>query len=406
LKALRLSSYVLALGLVLSTATQLRFLPSFGVGELLLLVWCIFISLKVLLKNRSINVSQSKYFIFYWYCSFLFLFIGWEISLILGYRITEGARDFIAYLFNSVLFFLFFVSSDLAQRFKFLSEGYYMISVVYLIVVFSILQIDSTFAFKFLLFGGNRLSGFSDNPNQFALLLLPLPYLSIYYLKSASKYSLKAFHLLSLFLAVTAGFRTQSDALIVAWGASVALLILGFYIYRFLKRRTMVQYAAILFLLLFMVLLLFINADWIMEQKNEYMEEIIFSNSQTGIRFNLWLNGLQAMSASPIFGLGPGAFSGVTGAFQQTEAHNTFIDWGTNTGMLGITLMLFFLIAIGYKLIKKKKYLLIAMLCAILVFSMFHFTLRQPMFWFCIVMIILLMESNETWKYGNYSRKP
>ena len=76
---------------------------------------------------------------------------------------------------------------------------------------------------------GNRLQGLSANPNQFALLLLPLPFLIAYRI-ATTRFHL-SYLMLAIFLSGT-GLATGSDALILCWIAGG-----GFILFYYLHRR-------------------------------------------------------------------------------------------------------------------------------------------------------------------------
>ena len=65
-------------------------------------------------------------------------------------------------------------------------------------------------------YNGERFSGLSANPNQFAFALLVLPFLLVHYYKSAA-WPLRVMIGVSFLLSVVLGYLTVTHALLVAW---------------------------------------------------------------------------------------------------------------------------------------------------------------------------------------------
>jgi O-antigen ligase len=109
-------------------------------------------------------------------------------------------------------------------------------------------------------------------------------------------------------------------------------------------------------------------------------------------RFTLWLNGLQAIRESPLFGFGPGSFSGKAAPFQSNEAHNSFIDWGMSTGAVGLTIYLGLLAWTARCALRSGEVIPVAMLISVVMVSVFGYVLRQPDFWMVLVLVLILSE--------------
>jgi hypothetical protein len=107
------------------------------------------------------------------------------------------------------------------------------------------------------------------------------------------------------------------------------------------------------------------------------------------VRMALWKHGLGAISKSPIVGFGPGHFSGLDSSFQNDEAHNTLIDWGTDTGIVGVAALIAWLAVIIRQSWRIGSGVALAGILAAIAFSQFHFVLRQPIF--LIGLLVLAM---------------
>lgn len=99
------------------------------------------------------------------------------------------------------------------------------------------------------------------------------------------------------------------------------------------------------------------------------------------MRFCLWRHALDAVDQKPLTGWGPGPHSGITGPLMQEEAHNTWLDWATQSGLIGLIALTAYMLWIFIRLLASGRYELLALFVALISFSMFHHTLRQPLFW-------------------------
>jgi O-antigen ligase len=79
--------------------------------------------------------------------------------------------------------------------------------------------------------------------------------------------------------------------------------------------------------------------------------------------------------------MGPGAHSGLKDPFEGVEAHNTLLDWGTQTGLPGMAALAAYFIWVFWRVARRRQYELTAMLIALYCFAMFLDVLRQPLFW-------------------------
>jgi O-antigen ligase len=103
-----------------------------------------------------------------------------------------------------------------------------------------------------------------------------------------------------------------------------------------------------------------------------------------------WTNGIRAMMHSPLVGFGPGSYSGEFGPFESKEAHNSLVDWGASTGMLGIALHLSLFAWCLLRCLRAGQLILFAMLTALAGASMFGYFLRQPIYWMLLVLAVML----------------
>jgi hypothetical protein len=115
--------------------------------------------------------------------------------------------------------------------------------------------------------------------------------------------------------------------------------------------------------------------------------ELLQDRGQGSERLRAWWSGLEAVSGSAssfLVGLGPGPHAYDTRSIWPMEAHNTYIDWCTTTGVIGLISLLLLLV---FRTVKSGCLSLFGLMIALLVFSSTHFVLRQAVFWFALVLV-------------------
>ena len=285
---------------------------------------------------------------------------------------------------------------------------------------------DAALIQKFALndMGDVRYAGWSENPNQLALFFIPLPV----WLAALWRDVLKprwsqtvGFGLLLLALMLM-GLLVRSDGLFVVWVFEFAvLLVLRLRWDLKVSRMSLFGYALAMVLCVLLVKTFahgevrksFQCAAQHLSQglnpwkANCYQEEtfqdkeamrIGYSDpvEKTGIRQDLWKNGLKAWREAPLFGHGPGAYSWYSNPEVQKaieasgqsreEAHNITIDLLTQGGILlgtaWLALLLYLLVG-AWRIRDSYTFSVVLMIG---VFTMFHYHLRQPYLWFGLIL--------------------
>jgi O-antigen ligase len=98
-------------------------------------------------------------------------------------------------------------------------------------------------------------------------------------------------------------------------------------------------------------------------------------------RTNLVRHGLASVFASPLFGWGAGSFSGLHGPFQGYEAHNTFVDFASQFGIIFPLSMYGIMVAAMLILLRERKFFLASFVLAYIESGLFHFSGRHFVFW-------------------------
>jgi hypothetical protein len=354
----------LGVALTLSISTKLRLMGlPLGFGELMIFLFIVFVYTT---KKITFNYNDIIFVIAFYFISFL----GAGAAI---YWNSFHVEHFLHYMFSfsfAIIFYhslKFLLSSDFKS--SIVTSSFVMTSVFLLLVLYS-----GSFIYKDLFYyggGGGRFSGLSKNPNQLALLLAFIPFL-VCRLKVV--FLFKACILIAI---IAISYSTKSDALYIS--VSIACIVAcgallfkrsGLYVKFFA-----ISVASIVSLLL--ISYVFTYFFFLYDSLNQ-------EGGQADVRINLWVNGLIAFLYSPLFGLGPGAHSGIISPMSGSEVHNSFIDMLTMFGVFSCFLY-YYLFDIVKKLYKGSEYCLLGALVSILVFSMFHMTLRHPLFW-CVIL--------------------
>jgi O-antigen ligase len=224
-----------------------------------------------------------------------------------------------------------------------------------------------------------------------------IPFIGFNLLKQGNTFSKKIkilYGFLSLF-SIFAGIMIQSDALKFAWAISFCLIfILSWskiaYTGRIGNWKSVFIYVLIPIVTI-SIFLLIVQPFYI--ALTDKIDVLYGDGGEGSVRIDLWRNAAEAIRSSFLLGLGPGAFSGIKGPFLGTEAHNTILDWGMSSGVIGMFIFIALLLWVGWKAIIRGNILLITAMVAIIVFSLFHYVLRNPIFWFYLV-VIATMDAN------------
>lgn len=369
---------ILSLSIVFTIFTQLRILNlPVGLGEITLML----LGIAVFVDSCSYKMIKnllSNIFVRFWLISFLLLTVGFLYSKNIGLdiKLHYVIYDYLAYGF---VFFVILLLVALNDYYEINIDKITKNIVIYSIIFYMILLIipvafyDSVGLMKY--FHGNnngRFVGLSLNPNQLALFFSPVIFFIFHFLKK-EKY-LPILYVLLFVLCFLLILCICSTALWLSWIIGIGMIAI-YCLYSKLdiynKKKFLIL--SILFLTVCFIFLYF------------YTYEIMYlikDSEQVDGRLSLIKKALNNFCQSPFFGLGPGPHSFKEDITYAWEAHNTIVDLMTQVGIAGLSAYLYLIFHIGRNLIYSKKIYLFVALVALFVFSLFHFVLRHPIFWF------------------------
>lgn len=378
---------LLPLSLVLIVMTNLRisFLP-IGPGEVLLVLW-IFKELIYSIFNRSFPTDRRTGIIFR---DFLIIFFVMHLgiinaSLTSNYRIEGIIHAQLAHFLS--LFMVLILASP--KHYPKLKDYVRTTIVLGTLIFFGLYLLNKYAGFTAirLMYGGVRFTGGARNPNQLALFLVSQPFLVLYFLveesRNTKKTSVFIFWIILLVLTIILGLATQSDGLYGTWILSV-IILLTVNIFANLKFPSSLLVMLVFFISILLILV--INENYRLLQK--FIIDWFNELDEGGSRAFLWVEGLKQTFKFPLFGLGSGSF--IKLGTLQVESHNTFIDLALQGGYIALII---FLIMLG-RIVKgiRKQPILITAFSSLIIFSMSHYVLRQPIFWFICVSMLSISD--------------
>lgn len=406
---------ILALGLVLTTASQLR--PaglSIGPGEVSLVIWVGLMlgEMKDLLHSKM-TPALSRMLVF-WILFIISLCLGSATAFVIGdiHDPNLFIHDILAYAILLAVSLLCAVEPDAGCHIHRVAWLLTLFSTVFLglqlISAWGLLTIPHTDPWYW-----ERFRGLSDNPNQLAIFCAIITFLSIHFIEHIAGPSRKAIAALCAALSIYVGRLTKSDTYAV-------ILVTGILLFALLKFRTWLAMpkpsfgraaagiAIISLPIITVTAFLFANLveaetfDLMMKMAKGTRQE----TSQTAnIRLNAWSSAINRGIESGMLGLGPGPHIDIPSVLVAArrediepkyiehpqvngtpnfEAHNTFLDLFTQGGLIA-TLSFTWLVGTAFLTAYRTHFdALTVVVWSIIVLSMFHLIIRQPMFWFAV----------------------
>lgn len=270
----------------------------------------------------------------------------------------------------------------------------------------------------------DRFRGWSQNPNQLALLCALLMPLGLYLAESEIHWTSKALGLALAIIPAIAGRMTKSDTFLLS-AISVFGVILGHKAFTLLTtrgRRPSFSSLATIMCVLTLPLLMLSAAPLAASMANG-VENVAKSLTKgkggeeteetASLRFHLWQQALSLGLESGMLGLGPGphlerppTVSDVDvgedpneerDPSQKFEAHNTALDLLTQGGALAVLAFTALLIGALLAALRFGHGALAGMLCVVAVFGMTHLIVRHPMVWFALILPYSVSRSTKSY---------
>ena len=244
----------------------------------------------------------------------------------------------------------------------------------------------------------DRLRGWAENPNQLGFFALVIVLLGLHLAESAQRVSGSALALALIVPAFVAGLMSHSDSFVIGLMMSGALFIaLKASIWVQIKEMAPTLRGAAVVLGVMSLPLAIAAAipftSSAVSRIEQSSEAMYGDNDQGETRLHLWSEALNKGLESRLIGFGPGPHL-TSKSYKRPppnkfEAHNTPLDLFAQGGIVAVAT---FVWLIGSALIGSTRAripALAGLVAGLLVFSMFHYTVRHPIFWFGVVLCLL-----------------
>jgi len=300
-------------------------------------------------------------------------------------------HNLFAFFYLVILFLFIFIRGDIDIGLTARYTAIILALVISMMVVISLFTRDFIGVDLYYLWT-DRLMLLTKSPNHLADFIAPLPFLLLYFLFDSKSKAFQGLIVILVILVLLAGVMSQSKATLLAW-----IVAMSFLLFKLISSsaytRYIVGFVTILLLLIFFIFQNEFNSLFFHGTKN-ILDSGSILHLNRGILFDIHIrtgliyNAIELANLSPIFGYGAGASTGITEPFFGREAHNNIADLLMISGYFGLLAYLLVMFFIAIQIVNSKKDLLLAAFIVITLVSLYHFQLRQPLFWFYLIFIL------------------
>jgi hypothetical protein len=412
---------LLALGLVLSTTSQLRLAGGIGPGEICLALWVlVMVAREAVRLGPPLTPALSRLLIF-WSVFAAAQCIGTLTGFAIGDRHHSSLflHDALAYPFLGAMSLLSVVEPGARQR---LERTAWLVAILGAVT----LALQLANAAGLINFLGadpwywDRMRGWSENPNQLALFCAAHAHLTLHLGETASGVGARSCALICGALSVIVGRLSKSDTFSLVLVTAIPV----FLAFKFrawlvslgpvLTLRSATAWIAVVGLPIFLLSAAPLGYS-LATQAEGFAKELSKDNgkdttNEANLRLNSWSDAISRGLESGMLGLGPGPHLQIpailvaarvnengpkniehpeANAAPNFEAHDTILDLFTQGGLLAV--MSFVWLSVSTFLVTFRTRLagLSTLLFGLGVFAIFHLIVRQPLFWFAISLCLV-----------------
>jgi hypothetical protein len=390
---------ILALGILLSNGTQLRFgdMP-IGPGELLLVTWLLLAFIGQLLHAPPRASLALTIVARFWIAMAFAQAAGLVVGLALEpfFDVPSIVHDVVAYsLLACVGLMMAIRLADQAARRRtawlvaIFGAGCQLLLLADAFDVVPIAAIEPWFF--------DRLKGWCNDANQLGLLSACLTANAVFLAQTRSGLVGTLVGAACAVIAVVTGILTKSDSYTVFLLVAVPVMTLtGARRWTETTRppppvKALIVGLALVATPLFVAALVpFVPA--VLDRVENYSKDVYDDNDQGATRFMLWSEAVKKGTEAGMAGMGPGAHL-TSKSYKRPppdkfEAHNTTLDLFTQGGLLASAAFLGLIGSAAWCAIRARIAALAGLSCGLLVFSLFHFVIRHPEFWFSVILTL------------------
>jgi hypothetical protein len=248
----------------------------------------------------------------------------------------------------------------------------------------------------------DRFRGWSDNPNQLALFCALIVPLSVH-VAIRSRACPRILAVLCGVAAFVTGRLTKSDTFLVAMViGGAAMLMLRLRSWLTIKGAVVTPRYATAVLVIAAAAPIGMSLVPYAKSDSPNLKKVAFSLSKeksgegtektADLRLQLWRQALTRGLQAGALGLGPGPHldrpAGHGSLPNPFEAHSTILDTFLQSGVLGVFALLWIVGAAGAAAYTARLDALVALVCAIVVFSIPHLIIRHPLVWIALAICL------------------
>jgi O-antigen ligase len=423
-----LSDLILALGLVLSPSSQFR-LPNLpvGPGELCFILWLFLALFREIRRGRFPLTGALSRLLVFWTLFGLALSIGAIGAAVTGDRQDPELvmHDVVAYSLLVAVSICSVLGPD--ARWRLHRVAWLAVALGTISLFLQLLQAWDVFDLPmFDPWYWDRLTGWSQNPNQLGFMCAALSLTSLYLIDQSSGLTKRTLLAISAVITIITGRLTHSDSYTLALFVGL-LTFLGIKIWTWIRSagiqltlRSGLSWIAVVsasFLLTVGLGLSPLIAD---EAKQMAMSLAknggVEAAAETDLRVFLWLSAISRGLDSGLLGLGPGPHLEIPESLvlerktekepkyvrhpddngtANFESHNTYLESFVQGGAIALICLLGLMGTCLSNTFRTREASLAAMLCGLAAFGMTTVVTRQPFFWFTIALCLLSGRPQE-----------
>jgi hypothetical protein len=404
---------LLAFGLILATATQLRFGDTpFGPGEICLFIWIGIILCRQAWRPELASNPALTHVAIFW----LILIVAESVGAIVGFA-TERFFD-TANIIHDVIAYCFLLGVACTMAIE-LAGAHRLRRVTWLVVLFGVTSLGLQVAHAYGVVRlplpvepwiyVTRLRGWSSDPNQLGLVAALLTVISLHLADTATARVKVVAAVVCAVVIFPVGVLSLSDSFTVGMlAAGTAFLAVKSSVWLATFKRGLTFRAASVSLALVGLPVLGVGAIPLVPVAVDRVEakaDALYNEDNQGdARFHLWAEAYDKGMGAAMLGLGPGPHL-TKKVWKESpphkfESHNTPLELFVQGGLLALLAIALLYASLLHATVRARLPGLVALSWAVIVFSMFHFIIRHPIFWFAVILCFLEAASVSKLSFG------